>query len=215
MRHLILCECFSKFIFSGSSSSRDYRYFIMKKFVPYLLVLIAGAVVGGWLCGRHFRKEVGVERVDTLYVYDTVRYVAEDLKTVEVPVIKTEYIRVPEVMVKREVVHDTVFVVLKRQQYYTERDGLHIWHSGVQSRIDSVDYVERSWVIQKAHLDKPKKNYLSVGAEAAYVGTFSLPIYIEYERMLHKNFSIYARGEYDVLTKTPGGRMGARAFIGW
>jgi hypothetical protein len=62
---------------------------------------------------------------------------------------------------------------------------------------------------------KDKKNYLSVGAEAMYIGTPFLPVYLEYERKLHRNFSLNARVMHDFISQENGVIVGVKAEIGW
>jgi hypothetical protein len=51
--------------------------------------------------------------------------------------------------------------------------------------------------------------------EAGYLNTFLTPIYLEYERMLHKNVGIYGKVLYDLPTKDIGAGIGVRAKFGW
>lgn len=191
----------------------------MRKYLGYVLAAVIGVAIGcavGYDTANHLGRGVEV-KTDTLFVYDTVSFGRDELAdaTTEItPEVVTEYIRVPEITIKREVVHDTTFIVLPRQQYYTEKNGVHIWHSGVQSRIDSLDYVERHYVIKQVHIKK-RPNTITAGVGAAYTGSFRLPVELRYTRAVNDWFAVYGFAEYDILHKQFGGGLGGEFKIAW
>ena len=191
----------------------------MRKVLGYVLAAVIGVAIGcaaGYDAANHFNRNVEVQ-TDTVTVYDTVSFSRDDLAdaTTEItPDVVTEYIRVPEIIIKREVVHDTTYVVLPRQQYYTEKNGVHIWHSGVQSRIDSLDYVERHYVIKQTYIKK-KQNTISAAVSAGYAGAFILPVELRYTREINDWFAVYGYAEYDILHKQFGGGLGGEFTLAW
>lgn len=190
-----------------------------KSTVTSICAIIVGVLLGHLLSQIIPRKpvEVVIEKHDTIFVYDTIRYGKDELAdaTKELPPpAEPEYIYLPEYIVRTEVVHDTTYIVLQRQQYFTEMDDLCIWHSGVQSRIDSVDFVSRSYFIKPVP-QKKKMNALSVGMEANYTGAFRIPARVQYTRDINDWFAVYAYAEYDLLNKQPGGGAGGKFNIRW
>ena len=147
-----------------------------------------------------------------MYVYKTVTIEKPVLK--ETKVVEKMLVPVHDTIVK----NDTTYIALPRESktYGDERYTAVV--SGYKPSLDRLEIYIESQVVTKYLIPeptKPKMNFLVAGVEAAYMTDFSLPIYLEYERMLHKNFSIYGRAEYDVIGKTPGGRMGVRTKFGW
>jgi hypothetical protein len=58
-------------------------------------------------------------------------------------------------------------------------------------------------------------NSLSAGVELGYMSALSIPIYLEYERMLHKNIGINAQIFYDLPTRQVGVGVGVKAQMEW
>lgn len=193
----------------------------MKKYIPYIVVFLVGLLIGLLPKGR-LQKDDVVQR-DTVFVYDTIEYTKEDLaektkedqKTKEANKDKTEYVQVDVDKTDTVYIKEKVYVQMPRQYYFTETDDVRIWHSGIDSTIDSLNLVRKTQNITETIQKKDKRNYLSVGAEAVYIGTPYMPIYVEYERMLHRNFSVYARGMHDFISQENGVCLGVRAKIGW
>ena len=187
----------------------------MKKLVVRLLLATAVGILLGHLLHvvLPYKQEVIVEnKVDTLYVYDTV--------TIGVPVPKeTKVVDKILVPVRDTIVkNDTTYIPLPRESKTYGDDRFTAVVSGYKPSLDRLEIYIESQVVTKYLIPEPTKpnmNFLVAGVEAAYMTDFSLPIYLEYERMLHKNFSIYGRGEYDVIDKTPGVRAGVRTKFGW
>ena len=194
----------------------------MKTFLKYVAIIAAGILIGTFVnrvISRYHSEDTGemVIKKDTVFIYDTIRFSKDDLAgaTTELPPpSEPEYIYVPEVVIKTDVIHDTTYVVLQRGQYYTEKDGLCIWHSGVQSRIDSVDYVSRSYVIKQTY-QKQKRNAISAGLEASYMDSFRLPFKAQYTRDINDWFAVYGFAEYDLMSKRFGGGIGGKVKFTW
>ena len=191
----------------------------MKTFITTVLSIAIGFGIGILVLTTRPQNPTHpeYEKRDTVFVYDTVRYGKDELAdaTTELPPApQPEYIYVPEIIIKKEVVHDTTYIVLPRRQYYTEKEGLCIWHSGVQSRIDSVDYASRSYVIKPVP-QKPKKNTVSVGMEVGYANAFRSPLYVQYERRIEDWFSVYAKVEHDLISRETGAHLGGKFNINW
>lgn len=187
----------------------------MKKYLPYIVVFLVGLLIG-WLPKGRLQKETIVQR-DTIVVHDTIEYTKEVLaeKTKVVYKDKVEYVYVDVEKTDTIYREEKVFVQMPRQYYLTETDDVRIWHSGIDSTIDSLNLVRKTQNITETIQKKDKKNYLSVGAEAVYIGTPFLPVYLEYERKLHRNFSLNARVMHDFISQENGVSVGVKAEFGW
>lgn len=192
----------------------------MKKYILLLAIMLSGIVIG-WLCHSCYshRTEPVVQK-DTIVRYDTLHYSRLELKG------KTYKIDVPKVGIPAMVLYpidkvDTVYkdkkvyIAMEREYRCTEMEGIEIFHSGIDSTIDSLNVITKSVEIMERYIPREIKSRLTVGIEAGYLNTVFTPIYLEYERMLHKNVGIYARGSYDLQTHGKGIFLGVRANIEW
>lgn len=107
------------------------------------LVLIVGAVC--FVAGRKTAKKGGegtiVERVDTLVIRDTI--VAYKPKWITKRVVDTEYVSVPEYIVR----NDTIVAVLEREQVVWEDSLARVFASGINPQVDSVMHYRTEKVI--------------------------------------------------------------------
>ncbi len=155
---------------------------------------------------------------DTVVVYDTMRYARLDLAD------KTKRLNIPKVG-KLELVYmdtrsfDTIYrdsvryVTMPREYFYTNVDGAEIWHSGIDSRIDSLAVRRREVMITTR--ERQKKNSLGFGIETSYYSAFYAPAYIEYERTVKPWFSVYGRFGYNFPTMEYGMSLGIRMKLQW
>jgi nucleoside 2-deoxyribosyltransferase len=58
-------------------------------------------------------------------------------------------------------------------------------------------------------------NSLSTGVELGYMSALSIPIYLEYERMLQKNVGIYGQMLYDLNARQFGISAGVHLQLEW
>lgn len=176
-----------------------------------LLLIGAGCAVGYNVGTRN--NEVGiVEKRDTIYVYDTVTIEKPVLK--ESKVVETMFVAVHDTIVK----NDTTYIALPRESKTYGDDRFTAVVSGYKPSLDRLDIYIESQTVTKYLIPEPKKpkmNYLTLGTEVAYVRGLSIPIYLEYERLLHKNVGIYGKVMYDLPTKDIGAGIGVRAKFGW
>ena len=193
----------------------------MKRNILIGAALLAIGLIIGVLCSRrYFRSREPIVQKDTIVVYDTLRYSRLDLKDKTYQLTKPK-VGTPKMVFIPEYSTDIIYrdsiryVTLPRQYFYTKVDDAEIWHSGIDSTIDSLNVVRKTQEITKATQTVTHRNALTFGIESSYLNTFSIPIYLEYERMLHKNVGIYGRINYDLQTKMFGAGIGAKVSIGW
>ena len=182
-----------------------------------------GFVIGLLCRPEHFRDEVKMIQTDTVVRYEKIKYTPLELKgkTIQLDVPKISalsmvYLPYDSTMV---VYRDSVrYVSLPRQYYYTRTEDAEIWHSGIDSTIDSLNVVAKNVVISKTETTTQTirhDNRLRLGIESRYCSTLSTPIYLEYERMLHRNIGINAGMFYDLQLRQYGVSVGLNVQIGW
>ena len=193
----------------------------MKKYIPYLVIFLIGAFAGMWVHRQYYPCEpTELIQRDTVVSYDTLRYSSLELVKntykLDVPRIGTSsLVFFPIDKVDTVYKDKKVYIAMEREWRYTETDEVQIWHSGIDSRIDSLNVMRRTEIITETVQDVMKRNYLSFGIEAGYSAIPHIPIYLQYERMLHKNASFYAKAFYDIPRLSYGVSIGAKVQVGW
>lgn len=194
--------------------------FIMKKdIIIGALLLVIGIVLGDLLGGKCRVPSKDSMQTDTLIVYDTMRYSALELKgktyTLDIPKISGAMVLLPIEKTDTIVKENKVYIAMEREWRYTETDDVQIWHSGIDSTIDSLNVIRRTEYITETVKEPMKRNYLSFGLEAGYSAIPHAPIYLQYERMLHKNASFYVKAFYDLPRLSYSVSIGAKVQVGW
>ena len=177
--------------------------------LAFFLVLVAG-VVSGFLGTEHFRDATKMVERDTTYIRDTTRVLLPQ----ETKYIKTtDTLRLP---VKDTVIlRDTTYVVLQKEEKEYRGEDYFARVSGYRPSLDYIEVYPKTTIITKTECLAPNKNNISLGMDVGYLNTFSIPIYLEYERMLHKNVDFHARLLYDLPLKSFGAEAGVSIGIGW
>lgn len=185
----------------------------MKNIILYLAIFILGIVTALLLINREQQERVAVqETIDE--VRDTVDVYPEDMVTTSEPVTKTEYVYVGKTKTDTVIVKDTVYIMMERENFHTSYADIEIWHSGVQSRIDSLKYEKRTSIVTK-EVTKNLKNSISIGLEIDYCRSLSLPLEIEYSRKIHKNIAVKGGVYYDFILKDIGVTAGTDITFDW
>lgn len=180
----------------------------MKKYVPYLVVFLLGLLIGYLPKGR-LQKETIVEKRDTLVLRDT--HIVYQPKEVVREKWKTEMVVVTDTIRMR----DTLYMSLPLEKKTYRRDEFYAEVTGYNPSLTYIEVFPKTVYVTETTRKKDKANYLSAGADVLYLGTAHMPIYVEYERMLHRNFSLNARVMHDVISRENGVSVGVKAEIGW
>lgn len=181
----------------------------VKQYLRYLLAVGIGVVLG--LCLSPFKGQKGREilvQTDTIIKEVTKAYTALELAK------NTYKINVPKVSVKeyvwikddttRVAYRDSVrYIQQPREYYYTKQDDVEVWHSGIDSRIDSLRYKAREVVIKETYRRKAWQHTISAYVAAGYDRGVSTPVGIEYAYRPKEWASIGAGVSYDIMQKTP------------
>ena len=130
--------------------------------VSFVLALILSYVIGH-RDGFNLAVEGDVEKVDTLYVRDTItqyKPILEErvvLQKVHVPVVDTLRI------------HDTLYVYLEREQVVWEDSLSRIYASGIMPEVDSVKHFLKERIVMRTEtrIVKERKRW-GFGIQAGY-----------------------------------------------
>lgn len=192
----------------------------MKNYIPHIIAFAAGALIASLVfllinaSNRKIDQNGVLVKTETITKVDTVVVTKEQIVT---KVIEkegpTEYVYVE---LPPEVVRDTVYrvVPLEKKHYLTASNDMEIYHSGIFSQIDSVVNYRETKTIKEVYRQDVKNN-ISIGLEAGYCLAGSIPIYFQYERMLHKNVGVYGKAYHDLYTQSNGVAVGVRLRFGW
>lgn len=189
----------------------------IKQVLRYLLAVLVGVAVG--LCLSPFK---GVKDRDILVQTDTIiKEVVKAYDRLELAG-NTRKINVPNVSTKEYVwlqadsatiiYRDSVrYVTLPREYYYTKQDDVEIWHSGIDSRIDSLQYKARQVTITDTYKRKDWRHEVGIYAQAGYNRGFAAPVGVQYlykpvhwfgigggieYDLIHKRTAVYAKGSF-------------------
>lgn len=195
------------------------------KYTKYIILFAIGVLIGGGMCRTctdHFRGGARSE-TDTIYVHDTVRYSRLELVT------NSYRLNIPKVGMKDYVYisydsttiiyRDSVrYVALPRQFFHTKTQDAEIWHSGIDSTIDSLVVFRHNMVISKTETTTQavtRRHGLSIGIEANYATIPSFPVQLEYAYSIKPWLNIYGYAEYELLRKQWGIGIGTSIEFEW
>lgn len=171
--------------------------------------MIVLGMVGGWLCRSSLVDDTPIVQRDTLVFRDTIResYPVEvSRETIDTMYVTlTDTIRIKEILYLPLPLDKKIYA---SDEYYTEI-------SGYKPNLDYIEVFPKTKVVTKTIQPVTRRNALSIGIEASYCNTLSIPIFLEYERMLHKNVGIYGQVFYDLPTRRMGAGLGVKAQMEW
>ena len=151
-----------------------------------------------------------------LVKYYTPLELAKNTIKLDVPKVNTkEYIYVQADSTTIIYRDSIAFVTLPRQRYYTKQDDIEIWHSGIDSQIDSLIYTMRETFITDTYKRQDWKHEISLAANIGYHNTLMLPIELKYLYYPKRWIGVGGKIEYDPLHKTTGIFATANIRFGW
>lgn len=159
---------------------------------------------------------------DTIVRLDTIRYSRLELSTnsskLEIPKIDMpELVYVPSdstTIIYRDSIR---YITLPRQYFFTETEDAKIWHSGVNSTIDSLVIFRENVVVSKKEIatKRTKRHGLSIGVEVNYATAPNFPVQLEYSFSVKPWLNVYGYAEYELLRGQVGVGIGTQLQIGW
>ena len=193
----------------------------MKKYIPYLVIFLIGALAGMWAHRQyHFRDATNMSQNDTIVRLDTIKYsrleLSEKIGKLDIPKIGSpELVYIPTHSLDTIYRDNIQYVTLPRQFYFTETEDAQIWHSGIDSTIDSLNVFRRNTTITQTIQTVTKRHGLSIGIEANYATIPSFPVQLEYAYHIKPWFNIYGYAEYELLRKQWEIGIGTKIEISW
>lgn len=180
----------------------------MKKIIPYVAMIVLG-MAGGWLCRGSLIDDTPIVQKDTLVYRDTIR----ESYPVEVSreTIDTMYVTLRDTIRIKEITYLPLPLgkkIYASDEYYAEV-------SGYKPNLDYIEVFPKTTIITEKNTPERKRNTIGIGVDVGYMNALSLPIYLEYERMLHKNVGIYGQVFYDLPTRRIGAGLGVKAQMEW
>lgn len=194
----------------------------MKKYIPYLVIFLIGALAGMWAHRQyHFRDATKMSQNDTIVRFDTVRYSRLELTVnsyrLDIPKVgMPELVYIPSdstTIIYRDSIR---YVTLPRQYFFTRTADAEIYHSGIDSRIDSLNVFHKASIItQTVTQTVTNRHELSIGIGLAYSANLFAPVQLEYSYNALPWLSVYGYAEYELFRKQFGIGAGTRVSIGW
>ena len=195
----------------------------IKKYLFYLVIFLIGIGVGILLC---LIAPIRVTDRDVLVKTDTIiKEVVKAYTPIELAK-NTIKLDIPKIHIKEHVYvrsdstsiiyRDSIaYVTLPREYYYTKQDDVEIWHSGIDSRIDSLRYTMREATINNTYKKKDWNHEVSIYGSIGYKQGLSTPVGAEYSYYPKRWIGVGGKVEYDFAQKTPGvyGKINFR--FGW
>ena len=183
---------------------------LVMKYLYYILLTAIGIALGTLINRTFFVPERIVEtQRDTTIVRDTLLV----YRPVPVKVTQKETLLVEVTDTLR--VKDTLYITLPKEVKIYANNDYYAEVSGYQPSLDYLEIYQKNVVISKTETVKEKNNRLAFGVEAGWCQTFSVPVYLEYSRKLHRNVEINAGVFRDLVIQETGFRVGVNANIGW
>lgn len=196
----------------------------LKRYLFYLVVFLIGIGAGILLCLIPTSINKGAKDVliksDTTHKEIVKYYTALELKKntikLDVPNIKArEYVFIP-ITDSTIIYRDSIrHVTLPREYFYTKQDDVEIWHSGIDSRIDSLKYKMKETIITDTYKRKDWKHEINIYGSAGYHEKFRLPVGAEYTYYPRKCIGVGGKVEHDFAQKTTGVYAKMNLRFGW
>ena len=183
----------------------------MKRVVTYVIIGALLLIIG-YILGRsrdNAKEDTILVQRDTTIVRDTV----EIEKPVPVKVTQKETLFVAVTDTLR--IKDTLYITLPKEVKVYANEDYYAEVSGYQPNLDYLEIYQKQTTITQTERLKEKKNRLAFGIEGGWCQAFSVPLYLQYERKVHRNVIVYGEVFRDLVIQETGFRGGVYANIEW
>lgn len=182
----------------------------MKKEITIGALLLIIGFVTGIVCRPHrIEKVVDIQR-DTITKIDT--HIVEKPILKETRITDTMYVAVTDTIRQR----DTLYMRLEFETKTYKGEDYLAKVSGYNPSLYYIEVYPKTQIVKETITQSvTNRNALSIGIEASYLNALSTPIYLEYERMLHKNVGFYGQIFYDFPTRQYGAGIGMHLQLEW
>ena len=178
-----------------------------KDIIIGILLLILGIVIG-LLCRPKHIREVTQKVTDTLVVVDT--HIIEKPVLVERTVKESLLVAVHDTTI----INDTIFVPIPIEKKIYKGEDYLAEISGYKASLDRIEVYPKTTTITQMQ-PTTKCSTLALGMEMQYSRYASIPIYLEYSHLLHRNVKMFGKVMYDLPTQQIGVGMGMQIQFGW
>ena len=194
-----------------------------KTIIQHLVTFLIGAGAAMCLCltcnPRVGGKDALVQS-DTIVKYETLHYsrleLAKNTIKLNVPKVSTKELVFIEESSLDTIYRDSVrYVTLPRENYYTKVDDAEIWHSGVGSRIDSLNVFRRDVVVTDVYKRKEWKHEVRIFASFGYCEGMRAPLGFDYTYYPKRWIGVGGRLEHDFLLQKTSILATANFRFGW
>lgn len=192
----------------------------MKNSFHSVIVLVVGMAVGiclSLLFNYRTERQQIVQR-DTVEVVKTIRYSYPELTTIRLDIPSVgipEYIFIPEEKIKIEYRDSIRYIALQRERFYTQTNEAEIWHSGIESRIDSLAFTQKNVIITETITEKPLRHTVTAYGEIGYMEGLKATAGIKYLYHPNKWLGLGGSIERDFLAKQTGIYANIDMTLGW
>ena len=175
-------------------------------------IIIACIAIGAFLLGLIMPRAPKIqETIVTEIIRDTIKHTELVSVPIKVPETKKEYVYVSKA--DTVWIHDTVLIKIPRQHYYSETADVKIWHSGIDSRIDSLINIRETHKITQTYVEQWKRHSLFVAGETGYFDGFRASVGAMYQYDVFKWLSVSANAGYDLYLKQPYATAGIKIKV--
>lgn len=194
------------------------------RFLWLVLSFVTGVVVGiclPLLFRDHTEKDLDLVQRDTVVKIETIRYsplqLADKRYKLDLPKIDNPVMVFVQEDSTSIIYRDSVrYVTLPREYFYTNIDDTEIWHSGIDSTIDSLVVRSRTESITETCRIPQYRHSMSLYGNAGYdAGSFTLPVGMEYLYHPYGWIGIGGKAEYDIRTKGWNVMATAKLTLRW
>ena len=193
----------------------------MKTSLCWLLNLLIGMAVGiclSLVCCNKFPRTEQEAQKDTVTIEKKIYYSRLELESntykIDVPKFGVkEYVFIP---VDSIIYRDNIrYVTAERQYFFTKTDKAEIWHSGIESRIDSLAVTSTNTIIYETVKADPVRHTLTAYGELGYKNGISATAGIKYLYHPSKWIGVGGSIERDFITRQTGIYGNLDLTLGW
>lgn len=185
----------------------------MKKYILLLAILVVGMAIGWSYRGIYYRY--ATTQRDTIFVHDTTEYtkevLAESTKVVYQKDTEYIYIEVRDTVEKEK----KVYVPMPMQHYRTRVKDAEIFHSGVESKIDSLRIFNTIANITETKYEKERKHQISIYGSIGWMERLRIPVGVKYLYRPYPWWGIGTKVEHDFAQSITGAYATTELTFGW
>ena len=192
----------------------------MRSWLPYVIALVVGISAGMWGCRTYYvQRDMDAQR-DTIIQQVTRTYSKFELQKysfkIDSPKIEMPDYVFFEVESKDTIVKENkVYVQLPIQHYRTKVKEAEIFHSGVESKIDSLKIFNTIATITETKYEKERKHQISIYGSIGWMDRLRLPVGAKYLYSVYPWWNVGSKIEHDFAQSITGVYATTELTFGW